>query len=378
MLTPKTRDDDEQRRARVRPQRPAREHQPGEQRAHGRGAAQQAEADRARVEDRLREHRRERDRAAEQHGEEVERDRAEQDRRAADEVDARRARVSKLGASFVGSRAGSWINRMQTRPIVSSSGRDAVDELGRDRRTAARRSPARRSSRPGTRSSAAPSRSRSGRTARPSPAAPARAARDRVGAADRDREHEERPELRRRRSATRRAAAARRAIVTAVAPANSSRREKRSARCPAGSASSGSGANSASPIRPRSSGEWRISKTCQPTATAAICAPSPSTSSAAQSRRVVAAPERGRQPLEPTPAPPPGVGLHRGRVWRSGRRRGPASRRQSSLAGLAARRLSDDVGAAVLVVGEHAVERAPRLGQQLRPPRRPAPRCRRA
>ena len=50
-------------------------------------------------------------------------------------------------------------------------------------------------------------------------------------------------------------------------------------------------------------------------------------------QRVVAAPKRGRQPFEPTPAPPPGVGLHRGRVWRSARRR-PAQVTRRQLAGV--------------------------------------------
>ena len=81
------RDDDEQRPPGVARQRAPREDQPGEQSAHRGRAAKQAEPDRARVQDRPREDRRERDRAAEEHGEQVERDRAEDDLRAPDEAD---------------------------------------------------------------------------------------------------------------------------------------------------------------------------------------------------------------------------------------------------------------------------------------------------
>ena len=64
-------------------QRAAHEHHAGHHRARGRRAAQHAEPDRPGVQDRLREHRQQRDRPAEQHREEVEQDRAEQDLRVA-------------------------------------------------------------------------------------------------------------------------------------------------------------------------------------------------------------------------------------------------------------------------------------------------------
>ena len=67
--------------------RPAGEADRTDQRTDGDRAAQHAEAERADVQDRLREQRQQRDGAAEQHGEEVERDRAEEDRRPADESD---------------------------------------------------------------------------------------------------------------------------------------------------------------------------------------------------------------------------------------------------------------------------------------------------
>ena len=67
----------------------ADEQEPAAHGADGRRAAQEAEAGRARcARIDLREHRQQRDGAAEEHGEEVEQDRAEQDRRAADEADA--------------------------------------------------------------------------------------------------------------------------------------------------------------------------------------------------------------------------------------------------------------------------------------------------
>ena len=74
------------------------------------------------------------------------------------------------------------------------------------------------------------------------------------------------------------------AMLSRSAPANTSRRGKRSARCPAGSASRGSGTKPARPIRPRSKALWRMSYTCQPTITPAIWLPSPIASDAAQSR----------------------------------------------------------------------------------------------
>ena len=74
-------DDDEQLAAGHAAERPTREHDPGEQGAHRRRAAQHAEPDGADVEDVAGEERQQRDRAAEQDRDEVERDRAEQHRR---------------------------------------------------------------------------------------------------------------------------------------------------------------------------------------------------------------------------------------------------------------------------------------------------------
>src|SRR5579884_3957700 len=70
---PERGDGDEQRPADAVCERPAREHDPGEQRARRRGAAQDAEADRARVEDGAGEQRQQRLGPAEEDGEEVER-----------------------------------------------------------------------------------------------------------------------------------------------------------------------------------------------------------------------------------------------------------------------------------------------------------------
>ena len=60
-----------------------------------------------------------------------------------------------------------------------------------------------------------------------------------------------------------------------VAIASRVRRGKRSARWPAGKASSGSGMNIASPTSPRSSGLLRTAYTCQPIATNDISIASP-------------------------------------------------------------------------------------------------------
>ena len=62
-------------------------------------------------------------------------------------------------------------------------------------------------------------------------------------------------------------------------------RGSRSASWPAGSASSGTGRNSASPIRPRSKARWWISYTCHPIATDAICIAKPEQSIDVQRRR---------------------------------------------------------------------------------------------
>ena len=79
-------DDDQQRPSRMAAERPARQADAGDERADRGGTAQHAEPERARVQDRACEQRQQRDRAAEQDGEQVERDRSEQDRRRADEA----------------------------------------------------------------------------------------------------------------------------------------------------------------------------------------------------------------------------------------------------------------------------------------------------
>ena len=77
---PEDGDDDQELAPRHPAQRPARQRDPGQQRADRRSAAQEAEPHGADVEDVAREHRQQRHGAAE-HGDEVERDRAEQHRR---------------------------------------------------------------------------------------------------------------------------------------------------------------------------------------------------------------------------------------------------------------------------------------------------------
>ena len=225
--------------------------------------------------------------AAEEHGEEVERDRAEQDRRAADEADAGEHGVAVRPRSpTLSARAAARASaRMQPRPIASSAIGGAVDELGRDGEEQRRRSPG-----PTIiaawnaieRSAIAFAISSNGddrRAGARGPAGTAIAFAQPIATASTRNGHSFVAPF----SETTSSSSATTIVDRRVAPAKTRRRGKRSARCPAGSASSGSGANSASPIRPRSNGEWWISKTCQPTATAAICAPSPSTSSATQS-----------------------------------------------------------------------------------------------
>ena len=64
------------------------QHDPGDERADRRRAPQHSEPDRPDLEDVAREERQQRNGAAEEHGDEVERDRAQQDRRAAHEPEA--------------------------------------------------------------------------------------------------------------------------------------------------------------------------------------------------------------------------------------------------------------------------------------------------
>ena len=73
---------------RAAPDREPRDRERGGERAHGRSRAEEPEPDRPDLEDVLREHGQERDRAAEENGEEVERDGAEEDARPANEAHA--------------------------------------------------------------------------------------------------------------------------------------------------------------------------------------------------------------------------------------------------------------------------------------------------
>ena len=77
---------------------------------------------------------------------------------------------------------------------------------------------------------------------------------ERAGNAGGDREREERPQLGRPRTADDGAARRTRPSRSPARTANTNRRGKWSAICPAGSASTSSGRNSASPISPRSNG----------------------------------------------------------------------------------------------------------------------------
>ena len=81
-------DDDEERRPGVAPNRVAGDRERREERADRRRRAQEPETGRPDLEDVLREDRQQRDGAAEEHGEEIERDRAEEDVRPTDEANA--------------------------------------------------------------------------------------------------------------------------------------------------------------------------------------------------------------------------------------------------------------------------------------------------
>ena len=122
---------------------------PVEHRADRRRAAQDAEADRPGVQHRLGEHRQQRDRAAEQHGEQVEQDRAQQDRRVADEADAAEQRLQAAAAAATAAR----LRRGGTRSDAGAGERQRRTARARRRRrararrrTAGRRSRGRRSS----------------------------------------------------------------------------------------------------------------------------------------------------------------------------------------------------------------------------------------
>ena len=336
----------------------------GEQRADGRGAAQQAEPDRAGVEDR----------AWRTAGSS-----------AIAPPNSTANRSSVIAPSITGVRRMKRIPARTRRPAraprrrarvrgscMSSTQTEADGEQHRRRRRRRSRGGSRRGRRraPGRRSIADLERDRAQRhRARDqlerherTPAARAPAATPIAFAhAGRDREHEERPELRSRRSMRddeqqerdERSSSADRAREDEAPRARGRRAARRAARARAAAA------NSQSPIRPRSNAEWRIAKTCQPTATATICAPRPSETSDDPEQRVVAPLERGRKPS----THPGRAGRGPGRftlVWRccAERRRRHELRRSPDW-----RRIYRASGR--LVLGEDPVERAPRLGEHL-------------
>ncbi len=107
------------------------EHDPRQQRADCRRAAQEPEADRAGVEDLLREQREQSHGAAEQNGEQVERDRAEHHRRPPDEPHAaEERRPVRRGAGALD--RGLVDHQHGDRPRREEHRRDHVDELGPD------------------------------------------------------------------------------------------------------------------------------------------------------------------------------------------------------------------------------------------------------
>ena len=146
----------------LRAERPPGEHHARDQRADGRRAAQDAEPLRAGVQDRAREDRQQRDRAAEEHGEEIERDRAEQHRRPPDEADPGHQALEP-GASVADGRRRREASGPEQRGCTRARTRGARSRARRRapgrRRRARRRSQGRRSPPPGPRSTGAPSRS---------------------------------------------------------------------------------------------------------------------------------------------------------------------------------------------------------------------------
>ena len=232
--------------------REANDQRRGDQRPDGGRRAQQAEAGRPHVEDVLREDREQRDGTAQQHGEEVERDRAEQDVRPPDEPNAREHLVHACGA--LGRRRPPAAHREHARERHDrQDDRDDVDELGLDREqeTSERRRDDGRHL-----EADRPLRERAHEDLLGNERRRERTARGRTdGAADalQEREREERPHAFGAREVT----ASRPPRTTKfieIITASSVRRGTRSASCPAGSAKRRSGRNSASPTSPRSSG----------------------------------------------------------------------------------------------------------------------------
>ena len=122
-----------------------RDYQSGEEGSCRSGSAEEPEAGRSHLENVLREDREQRDRAAEQHGEEVERDRAEQHLRPPNQADARED-LAEIGGA-VGHRlaAGTDSQRAAERDdrepdaddvdqLVADREQDAADRRARDHR----------------------------------------------------------------------------------------------------------------------------------------------------------------------------------------------------------------------------------------------------
>ena len=247
------RHDKEQRPAGVAADRPSREDDAGNESSDRRRAAEDAEPDRPGVEDVLCEEGQEGHCAAEEHGEEVERDRTEEDRCAPDEARAREERLP----------AGSGLQQPFLRTLGhrqdtderddEQRGGDDVDEL-RPRR---KEQPA--DGRPDDRralerdsAQCHGARERSVETSvggiERAAGQPSAAAEPAASASARNGHNELAPA-----SVTTSSPPAIRPSST-IAVAKTSRRGNRSAMWPAGKARSGKGRNSARPIRPRSSG----------------------------------------------------------------------------------------------------------------------------
>ena len=126
------RDDHEEHRAGTTLDRVAGDHERAQQRADRGSGAEEAEPGRADLEDVLREDRKERDCAAEEHREQVERDRAQKHVRAPDQANAREYLVEADDA-LGGGRPAAAHRENAPEPDDREADRDDVDELGLDR-----------------------------------------------------------------------------------------------------------------------------------------------------------------------------------------------------------------------------------------------------
>ena len=149
--------DEEQRRPGAPSDRVAGDDERRDERADRRRRAEEPEPGRADLEDVLREDRQQRDRAAEEHGEEVERDRAEQDVRSPDETNAGEHLVDPDG-TFRRRLAATAKREHAPERDQRERDRDGVDELGLDREEDPADRRARRLPRAGRRSTAARAR----------------------------------------------------------------------------------------------------------------------------------------------------------------------------------------------------------------------------